>query len=80
MTKDAYQIADDYNAKHSVGRDVYVLKDNRKSVATKTRSEAWVLAKQPVIMLEGISGCYLLSRVYGYDPIAPPSPNQSKGE
>lgn len=50
--------------KHPIGTPVLVTKDDGTTIETKTRSPAEVLAGHTaVIWLEGISGCYLLSRV-----------------
>lgn len=50
--------------KHPVGIRVRVVKDDKSVVETTTRSDPWQLGDgTPVIMLEGISGGYLLSRV-----------------
>lgn len=53
-----------WNDLHPVGTEVAVTRDNGRVEHTKTRSEAWVLSGHTaVIMVEGISGCYLLDRV-----------------
>jgi hypothetical protein len=53
-----------WNEAHPVGTRVFVQKDNGIKQLTRTRSEASVLSgHSAVIYLEGISGCYLLSRV-----------------
>ena len=53
-----------WNAAHRVGTPVNVKMDNGATVQTTTRSEASILSGHTaVIWLEGISGCYLLSRV-----------------
>ena len=55
---------DDFNAKYSVGQRVVVKKDDGAGMETVTREQAWVLqGHSSVILLEGISGCYLLDRV-----------------
>lgn len=55
---------DEWNAAHSIGAEVIVTKDLGQQVRTKTRSPAWVLSGHTaVIMVDGISGCYLLERV-----------------
>jgi hypothetical protein len=54
---------DNFNAKHGVGQAVTVRLDNSETKSTTTRSKAEVLGgHSAVIWLEGISGCYLLSR------------------
>lgn len=46
------------------GDDVIVIKDDGRRVQTRTRSEAWILGGHTaVVLLEGISGGYLLERV-----------------
>lgn len=53
-----------WNDKYPVGQQVEVRKDLGEIEETRTRSEAWVLSGHTaVIMLEGISGAYLLNRV-----------------
>lgn len=53
-----------WNEKHAVGTNVLVRKDLGDVLATKTRSEAYVLGGHTaVIMVDGITGCYDLSRV-----------------
>lgn len=55
-----------WNASYPVGTPVTVTKDDGTKIETKTRSIAWALGDgTPVVMLEGISGGYLLSRVVG---------------
>jgi len=47
-----------------VGTQVEVTRDNGEVLLTKTRSEPWKLAEgTPVILVEGIAGGYLLTRV-----------------
>lgn len=47
-----------------VGAPVEVTKDDGSKAATKTRSSAWQLGDgTPVVMVDGISGGYLLTRV-----------------
>lgn len=46
------------------GTEVVVRKDNGSEVRTRTRSGPWLLGGHTaVIMLEGVSGGYLLERV-----------------
>jgi hypothetical protein len=53
-----------FNERFPVGTRVHVRKDLGELLTTRTRSEAWALSGHtPVVMLEGISGCYLLSRI-----------------
>lgn len=55
---------DDWNAAHPIGTAVELHKDGGEYFPTKTRSEAQVLSgHSAVIWVEGVSGCYLLSRV-----------------
>lgn len=57
-------VVDEWNAANAVGANVIVTKDMGEEVHTKTRSAAWVLSGHTaVVMVEGISGGYLLSRV-----------------
>ena len=54
----------DWNKKHEIGCGVVVTMDDGSEVETNTRSDAWLLSERsPVILLEGISGGYALSRV-----------------
>ena len=56
--------ADEWNRLHKVGAGVLVKLDDGRLWHTKTRSKAWNLGHgQPVVMLEGKSGGYDLSRV-----------------
>jgi hypothetical protein len=56
--------ADEWNRLHKPGISVLVTLDGGKLWFTKTRSEAWNLGHgQPVVMLEGKTGGYDLSRV-----------------
>jgi hypothetical protein len=61
-----------WNAAHAVGAAVTVELDSGEIVSTRTRSQAQMLGGEPsknnpghtaVVWLEGISGCYILSRV-----------------
>jgi hypothetical protein len=61
---------EEWNEHCPVGTLVSVTKDDGEKVNTKTRSEAWMLGADstskghtPVVLLEGISGAYLLSQV-----------------
>lgn len=56
--------ADEWNRLHKTGVGVVVKLDDGSLWHTKTRSEAWNLGHgQPVVMLEGKSGGYDLSRI-----------------
>lgn len=62
-----------------VGTPVSVTKDDGSRVATKTRSNPWKLSSgTPVVMVEGISGGYLLTRVHVLPPSAPAAPDPSR--
>lgn len=62
--KSAKQQVDRWNRHHQVGTPVLVQRDNGEILATKTRSEAAVMASGvAVVWVEGIAGCYLLDRV-----------------
>lgn len=53
-----------WNRKHAVGTQVWVRLDDGSLKASETLSEATLLSGHTaVIMLKGIVGCYLLSRV-----------------
>jgi hypothetical protein len=53
-----------WNEKYPIGTPVMVKKDNGVEYLSRTRSEASVLSgHSAVIFVDGISGCYLLSRV-----------------
>lgn len=68
--------AEEWNAAHEPGIDVVVRLDNGELWRTKTRSEAWNLGHgQPVVMLEGKSGGYDLSRVAPLQIACRPSPS-----
>lgn len=45
------------------GTPVTMTNDVGGKIDTKTRSVAWVLGGDPVVMVEGIAGGYLLSRM-----------------
>lgn len=52
-----------WNAANPIGTAVDVTRDNGAVERSKTRTEAYVMSgHSAVVMLEGISGCYLLSR------------------
>ena len=63
--ENAILAAENWNLKHKIGTLVKIRGDNDEIVDGRTRSEAWVPDgyQNPVIMLTGISGWYLLSRV-----------------
>lgn len=53
-----------WNERHPIGTPVAVTQDNGSVVESKTRSPAWVMGDHTaVVMYEGRSGGYLLSRV-----------------
>jgi hypothetical protein len=53
-----------WNKNHPPETPVVLTKDDGSEVETKTRSGAWLLGGHTaVVMVEGISGCYLLERV-----------------
>lgn len=61
--KQQQKLTDAWNAKYSVGTEVFVRRDNGEEQATRTRSKAWLLGGHTaVVMVDGISGCYLLKR------------------
>lgn len=61
---------ENWNLKHPVGTPVTLRKDDGSVIETRTRARAEILSGHtPVIWLEGVRGCYLLSRVRA---IAPP--------
>lgn len=64
-----------WNLKHPVGTLVQVVRDDGRIEQMTTRSKAWVLSeKDPVIMLSGITGCFLLERctpISAYEGAAP---------
>lgn len=52
-----------WNAANPIGTAVDVTRDNGSVERTKTRTEAYIMSgRSSVVMLESISGCYLLSR------------------
>lgn len=55
----------DWNRDHPIGTHVVVTKDLGEKLETKTRSAAQVIPSgwTAVVWVEGIVGCYLLSRV-----------------
>lgn len=58
------RVCEAWNEKHAVGSAVVVTKDQGERITTKTRSAASNLGGHTaVIWLEGITGCYDLSRV-----------------
>jgi hypothetical protein len=64
MSKSEQRLADEWNARHGIGRAVTVKRDNGFTMYTTTRSMAWVLESgDAVVQVEGISGCYKLDRV-----------------
>lgn len=64
--------ADEWNERHRIGTDVSVRLDSGKLRRTRTRSAAWSLGDHTdVILLDGITGCYLLDRVTPVKETAP---------
>jgi len=58
------QRIDDWNGRYPEGTKVRVTLDDGRQMSTTTRSAAWLLGGHTaVVMVEGISGCYLLQRV-----------------
>lgn len=58
-----------WNDAHPIGTAVNVRRDCGDTMATRTRSLAWVLSGHTaVIMVDGISGCYALRRVTASAP------------
>lgn len=58
------QSVDDWNAQHPIGTAVTVTDDFGKTSESKTRSAAWVMGgHSAMILLEGVSGGYMLERV-----------------
>jgi hypothetical protein len=55
------------NWTNPIGTVVEVTKDDKSKVLTKTRSMPWMLGTTPVILVEGIAGGYLLTRVRPVD-------------
>ena len=61
---EAYAECAAFNERYPVGTEVSVQCDDGSILRTVTRSRAWVLAGVcPVILVKGILGGYLLSRV-----------------
>ena len=57
-------ICGEFNARCPVGTEVHLINDLGQVEHTRTRSEAWVLGgHSPVIMVEGRSGGYDLTRI-----------------
>lgn len=53
-----------FNEANQTGTEVDVKKDDGSIVRTRTRSEAWLMGGHTaIILLEGISGGYMLERV-----------------
>ena len=53
----------EWNALYEIGQAVTVEQDDGSKIITSTRSNAWIGRFTAVISLNGISGCYMLSRV-----------------
>ncbi len=59
-----------WNGHHVIGVEVDVRLDDGTTKRTRTNSAAWVLSGHTaVILLEGISGAYALSRVRYVNPL-----------
>ena len=56
-------VVNEWNERNPIGTEVAVALDDGSIKQTKTRSEAWLASGTPVVMVEGIQGGYLLSRV-----------------
>lgn len=54
---------EDFNKKYPPGTPVILTDDFGKKHETATRSEAWDLCGTPVVMVDGRSGGYDLSRI-----------------
>lgn len=64
-TKELHASVDRWNANHAVGDAVRFRQDDGTTLCTKTRSRAELLSGHtPVVWLDGVSGCVLLSRVW----------------
>lgn len=71
MRKNTAQVVvDAWNEKCPVGTPVTVRRDDKSTLETVTRSEAWDLCGTPVVMVKGISGGYALERVTPTDVVA----------
>jgi hypothetical protein len=67
--ENAQWMVDIWNAAFPIGAGVVVRKDDGRQVPTKTRGEAWVTdSGDPVVLVEGITGGYLLTRVQPAGP------------
>lgn len=59
-----YERVTHWNARYPVGTAVTLERDNGAREQTVTRSEAWMLSGHTaVVMVDGVAGGYLLSRV-----------------
>lgn len=57
-------LIEEFNAANQIGIEVDVKKDGGSINRTKTRSEAWLMGGHTaMILLDGISGGYMLERV-----------------
>jgi len=62
--KNQQTLVNSWNHRHAIGTTVLVTLDDGSVRETKTTGSAWVLGGHTaVIMLDGISGAYMLSRV-----------------
>lgn len=62
-TAAAQKKCDEWNATVPVGTAVDVRHDDGSITRTRTRSQAWVICDHASVLLDGISGGYLLERV-----------------
>lgn len=64
-----------WNRDYPEGTPVYVVKDLGEVLETATRSVAWMAGgAHAMVLVDGISGGYILSRVRPRMPMAPPAP------
>ncbi len=64
QSKKEQELVERWNKLHQIGAAVTVKKDDGSKLNTVTRSVAWMLSGHTaVILVEGISGCYSLTRV-----------------
>lgn len=56
-------VVNEWNERNPIGTEVTVVLDDGSVKQTKTRSEAWIVSGTPVVMVEGIQGSCLLSRI-----------------
>lgn len=64
-----------WNENYPGGTPVYVVKDLGEVVETRTRSIAWMAGDaHAMVLVDGISGGYILARVVPQTPVPPPPP------